>query len=113
VKVSDRLRLLINQKLQEYIDDKGWFFADSKPVSLSITITQIETASTTATILVGPLAPPGMISGEAVISIENKPVGNYKIDAKYTTVSGVAIFADLDDRIAGKFASLVMEAVRQ
>ena len=70
VKAPDNLLHLIKKKLQEYIDDKGWWAADSKPVKLSIKITHIETASTAATVFIGPLAPPGKISGEVVIHHE-------------------------------------------
>jgi hypothetical protein len=113
VNVSDKLRLLINKKFQEYIDDKGWFYKNSTPIDLSITITNIEIASTAATVFVGFLAPPGKISGEVVILINGKIAGSYKIDADYRAGSGLATFGDLNDRLAGKFAALVMEAVRQ
>ncbi|MCX5847253.1 MAG: hypothetical protein NTW12_13005 [Deltaproteobacteria bacterium] len=113
VNAPDNLLPLIKKKIQEYLDDKGWWETDSKSVRLSIKITKVETASAAATVFIGPLAPPGKISGEVVIYYEDKIVGQYTIDSSYRTVSGVALFSDLDDRIAGKFVSEVMYAVRQ
>jgi hypothetical protein len=112
VNVSDHLRTLINQKLQEYVDDKAWWGNDLKKVSLSILVTHIKTASDVATVFVGPLASPGEISGKIVVYYEDKIIGKYKVDASYRTVSGTIVFADLEDRIAGKFASQVMYALK-
>lgn len=115
VVLSDRLNSLIQQRLQEYIADKEWWSKDSKEVKLSITITNVETPSSFDMVLAdpsSPFIPPGKISGEVIVYYEDKEIGKYKVNASYHTFWPLSSFVDLEDKIAGQFASRVMEALR-
>ena len=115
VNPDESMKLYIKTKLEEYIIDKSWWGENRKDVRLSITITHIETASRIATALSGPaspLVPPGQMEGQVTIYCEDKEVGKYNISSSYRTFWLVAVFANLDDRIAGKFISQVMDVLR-
>lgn len=110
---SDKMKRLIQKKLYEYTNDAGWFYPGSTPVSLAILITNVETASKAASVALGPVAPTPEISGEVVMFSGDNPIHDFKVSATYRTVAIDALFADLDDRLAGQFAAKLMEKVRQ
>jgi hypothetical protein len=109
---SDNLKTSVNRSFQEYLDDPGWWGDKPAPVDLAVTVNYIKTANPSATLAIGPLAPPAEMSGDVDVLQSGNVIARYRINTSMRSISGAVVFSDLEKRLASHFARQVMDALK-